>query len=170
MIRFIRSAFVIARRDFGATVLSKTFVFFLLAPLFPLLMGGVFASIGARVATQSARPVVAVISSEKDFERLSIAREGLALMAQGRSNAAIAELSAFSQWLRESDVRGVVIRSGKPSAFRSTMSVAAFASQATNRPINIMATILLSFMTVSFFEMKQSSSICTAFMASSGWI
>ncbi|MHB8267128.1 enoyl-CoA hydratase-related protein [Bradyrhizobium sp.] len=33
------------------------------------------------------------------------------------SNAAIAELSAFSQWLRESDVRGVVIRSGKPSAF-----------------------------------------------------
>jgi 3-hydroxyacyl-CoA dehydrogenase/enoyl-CoA hydratase/3-hydroxybutyryl-CoA epimerase len=33
------------------------------------------------------------------------------------SNAAIAELSAFSQWLRESDVKGVVIRSGKSSAF-----------------------------------------------------
>jgi 3-hydroxyacyl-CoA dehydrogenase/enoyl-CoA hydratase/3-hydroxybutyryl-CoA epimerase len=33
------------------------------------------------------------------------------------SNAAIAELSAFSQWLRGSDVKGVVIRSGKPSAF-----------------------------------------------------
>jgi 3-hydroxyacyl-CoA dehydrogenase/enoyl-CoA hydratase/3-hydroxybutyryl-CoA epimerase len=33
------------------------------------------------------------------------------------SNAAIAELAAFSQWLRESDVRGVVIRSGKSSAF-----------------------------------------------------
>jgi 3-hydroxyacyl-CoA dehydrogenase/enoyl-CoA hydratase/3-hydroxybutyryl-CoA epimerase len=33
------------------------------------------------------------------------------------SNAAIAELSAFSQWLRGSDVQGVVIRSGKPSAF-----------------------------------------------------
>lgn len=78
MIRFIRSAFVIARRDFGATVLSKTFIFFLLAPLFPLLMGGVFGSIGARVATQAARPVVAVVSSEKDFERLSSAREGLA--------------------------------------------------------------------------------------------
>lgn len=78
MIRFIRSAFVIARRDFGATVLSKTFIFFLLAPLFPLLMGGVFGSIGARVATQAARPIVAVVSSEKDFERLSDAREGLA--------------------------------------------------------------------------------------------
>jgi 3-hydroxyacyl-CoA dehydrogenase/enoyl-CoA hydratase/3-hydroxybutyryl-CoA epimerase len=33
------------------------------------------------------------------------------------SNAAIAELAAFSRWLRESDVKGVVIRSGKPSAF-----------------------------------------------------
>jgi ABC-2 type transport system permease protein len=78
VIRFIRSAFVIARRDFGATVLSKTFVFFLLAPLFPLLMGGVFGSIGARVATQAARPVVAVVSSKEDFDRLSKAREGLA--------------------------------------------------------------------------------------------
>jgi 3-hydroxyacyl-CoA dehydrogenase / enoyl-CoA hydratase / 3-hydroxybutyryl-CoA epimerase len=33
------------------------------------------------------------------------------------SNVAIAELAVFSQWLRESDVKGVVIRSGKPSAF-----------------------------------------------------
>jgi 3-hydroxyacyl-CoA dehydrogenase/enoyl-CoA hydratase/3-hydroxybutyryl-CoA epimerase len=33
------------------------------------------------------------------------------------SNAAIAELSSFSEWLRGSDVKGVVIRSGKPSAF-----------------------------------------------------
>jgi 3-hydroxyacyl-CoA dehydrogenase/enoyl-CoA hydratase/3-hydroxybutyryl-CoA epimerase len=33
------------------------------------------------------------------------------------SNAAIAELSLFGQWLRESDVKGVVIRSGKSSAF-----------------------------------------------------
>src|SRR5258707_14519490 len=33
------------------------------------------------------------------------------------SNAAIAELAIFSGWLRESDVKGVVIRSGKPSAF-----------------------------------------------------
>ena len=42
MMRFVRSAFVIARRDFSATVLSKAFIFFLLAPLFPLLFGGVF--------------------------------------------------------------------------------------------------------------------------------
>jgi 3-hydroxyacyl-CoA dehydrogenase/enoyl-CoA hydratase/3-hydroxybutyryl-CoA epimerase len=33
------------------------------------------------------------------------------------SNAAIAELAIFSEWLRGSDVKGVVIRSGKASAF-----------------------------------------------------
>ena len=75
MMRFLRSAFVIARRDFSATVLSKAFIFFLLGPLFPLLLGGVFGSIGARVATQAERPVVAVVSSESDFARLSAARD-----------------------------------------------------------------------------------------------
>src|SRR4030088_2994850 len=33
------------------------------------------------------------------------------------SNAAIAELGVFSAWLHGSDVKGVVTRSGKPSAF-----------------------------------------------------
>ncbi len=39
MMQLLRWAFVIARRDFSATVLSKTFLFFLLGPLFPLLFG-----------------------------------------------------------------------------------------------------------------------------------
>jgi ABC-2 type transport system permease protein len=78
MMRFLRSSFVIARRDFGATVLSKTFIFFLLGPLFPLLLGGVFGGIGARVASQTERPVVAVVSSSADFDRLAAARTQLA--------------------------------------------------------------------------------------------
>jgi ABC-2 type transport system permease protein len=77
MMRFLRSAFVIARRDFSATVLSKAFIFFLLGPLFPLLLGGVFGGIGARVASQTERPTVAVVSSQQDFERLSAARDQL---------------------------------------------------------------------------------------------
>ena len=81
MIRLLRSSFVIARRDFGATVLSKAFVFFLLGPLFPLLLGGVFGGIGARVATQTQRPLVAVVSSHSDFERLSAARDRLTAAA-----------------------------------------------------------------------------------------
>jgi ABC-2 type transport system permease protein len=78
MMRLFRGAFVIARRDFAATVLSKAFIFFLLGPLFPLLLGGVFGGIGARVATQTERPVVAVVSTPADFARLSTARDHLA--------------------------------------------------------------------------------------------
>jgi ABC-2 type transport system permease protein len=76
--RFLRSALVIARRDFGATVLSKAFIFFLLGPMFPLLLGGVFGGIGARVASQAERPVIAVIAPHEQFQRLSMAREELA--------------------------------------------------------------------------------------------
>ncbi len=77
MRRFLRSAFVIGRRDFGATVLSKAFIFFLLGPLFPLLLGGVFAGIGSTVASRAERPVVAVIAPQDQFERLMSARDQL---------------------------------------------------------------------------------------------
>jgi ABC-2 type transport system permease protein len=78
MTRLLRSSFVIARRDFTATVLSKAFIFFLLGPVFPLLLGGVFGGIGAQVASQTEQPVVAVISSQSDFERFSASRNRLA--------------------------------------------------------------------------------------------
>jgi ABC-2 type transport system permease protein len=77
MMHFLRSAFVIARRDFSATVLSKTFIFFLLAPLFPAAMGGVFGGIGARVASQTERPVVAVVAPRPEFGRIDAARNRL---------------------------------------------------------------------------------------------
>ena len=78
MMRFLRSSLVIARRDFAATVLSKTFIFFLLGPLFPLLLGGLFGGIGARVATQTQEPVVAVVMSQHEFEALWQQRQLLA--------------------------------------------------------------------------------------------
>jgi ABC-2 type transport system permease protein len=93
MMRFIRSAFVIARRDFSATVLSKTFIFFLLAPLFPLLMGGVFGGIGAHVASQAERPIVAVVGSEADYERLARAR---AQMADAIGDESLAKLVRYA--------------------------------------------------------------------------
>jgi ABC-2 type transport system permease protein len=93
MIRFIRSAFVIGRRDFTATVFSKTFIFFLLGPLFPLLFGGVFGTIGARVAKQTERPVVAVIASPQDFERLNATR---AQMAEAISDDLLVGIVGYS--------------------------------------------------------------------------
>ena len=69
----IRAAFVIARRDFSATVLSKTFLLFLLGPLFPLLIGIVFGGISAKVATESEQRLIAVVATPEEFGRFSSA-------------------------------------------------------------------------------------------------
>jgi ABC-2 type transport system permease protein len=44
MRRLARAAFVIARRDYAATVLSRTFILFLIGPLLPILFGGLFGT------------------------------------------------------------------------------------------------------------------------------
>ena len=77
----IRAAFVIARRDFTATVLSKTFLLFLLGPLFPLALGMGMVGIGAHVDRNAKAPPVAVISSQQEFDLLAAARERLTPMA-----------------------------------------------------------------------------------------
>jgi ABC-2 type transport system permease protein len=72
-----RSAWVIGRRDFTATVFSKAFIFFLIGPLFPVLLGAMFGGIGARVASQAEQPRVAVVASDADFAKLAAARTQL---------------------------------------------------------------------------------------------
>ena len=73
----LRSAFVIARRDFTATVFSRAFLFFLLGPLFPVLMVVIFGTIGGVTESAGERPVVAVIASDADFRALADARQRL---------------------------------------------------------------------------------------------
>ena len=70
-----RSAFVIARRDFTATVFSRSFLLFLIGPLFPVLMVVVFGAIGGTAVSKAERPVVAVVASESDYRALAAARE-----------------------------------------------------------------------------------------------
>ena len=77
MATMLRSAFVIARRDFTATVFSKTFLFFLLGPLFPVMMGVIFGSISGGAISDAERPVVAVVASDTDFQALADARKRL---------------------------------------------------------------------------------------------
>ena len=77
MSHLLRSAWVIGRRDFMATVWSKAFIFFLIGPLFPVLLGAIFGGIGARVATQAEQPRVAVIASPEDYAKLDLARATL---------------------------------------------------------------------------------------------
>lgn len=73
----LAAAFVIARRDYSATVFSRSFLFFLLGPLFPILLGLLFGGIGAQVASQAEQPRVAVIATPQQFEALRSAREEL---------------------------------------------------------------------------------------------
>ena len=77
MTHLLRSAWVIGRRDFTATVFSKAFIFFLIGPLFPVLLGALFGGIGARVATATDQPRVAVVASAQDFAKLKSARDRL---------------------------------------------------------------------------------------------
>jgi len=91
--RFLRSAFVVGRRDFSATVLSKTFIFFLLAPLFPAAMGTLFGGIGARVAAQTERPAVAIVAEQTEFRRIDEARNQL---VEALGDGAIIKLVGYS--------------------------------------------------------------------------
>ena len=76
MPRLLRSAFVIARRDFTATVFSRAFLLFLIGPLFPVLMVVIFGTIGTSTS-EAERPVVVVISSDAEFQALDAARRRL---------------------------------------------------------------------------------------------
>ena len=77
MREILRSAFVIARRDFTATVFSRAFLFFLIGPLFPILMVVIFGTIGGMAQSDAERPVVAVIAGDADFRALAAARQRL---------------------------------------------------------------------------------------------
>ena len=116
--RFLSSALVIARRDFSATVLSKAFIFFLLAPMFPLLMGGVFGGIGARIASQAEKPVIAVVAPKSEFDRLSAARETL---GQAIPEGSLLTLVAYSPNGNFADQERRLLATRKP-AVRAVLS------------------------------------------------
>jgi ABC-2 type transport system permease protein len=106
MRRLLRSAWVIGRRDFTATVLSKTFIFFLLGPLFPLLLGGLFGGIGAQVASRTEQPVIAVMFGDQDYARLAAARERLAAAMPGPGTVRIVQRAPLDAG--DAQVRGLL--------------------------------------------------------------
>lgn len=79
MKEIIRAAFVIARRDFTAIIYSKAFIFFLLGPFFPILVGVAAGSLGGQIARESARPVVGLAMNQADSEKMMAARDTLAV-------------------------------------------------------------------------------------------
>jgi ABC-2 type transport system permease protein len=77
MMGFFQSAFVIARRDFVATVWSRTFLFFLIGPLVIIGFSLLFGTLTSRMARSDIHATVAVIAKEGDFAPIRAARERL---------------------------------------------------------------------------------------------
>jgi ABC-2 type transport system permease protein len=74
----IEAAWVIARRDFVAVLFSRAFLFFLLGPLFPVIVGGLAGSIGGQVQREAVSVEVGLAMSAADNAALIAARERLA--------------------------------------------------------------------------------------------
>jgi ABC-2 type transport system permease protein len=77
MKEIIRAAFVIARRDFTAIIYSKAFIFFLLGPFFPVLVGVAAGSLGGQIAKEADRPVVGLALAQNESTKLIAARNTL---------------------------------------------------------------------------------------------
>ena len=77
MREIFRAAFVITRRDFTAIVYSKAFIFFLLGPLLPVLVGFAAGNLGEQMARDASRPSVAVALNAAESEKLLAARASL---------------------------------------------------------------------------------------------
>ena len=73
----LRAAWVVARRDFVAVVFSKAFIFFLLGPLFPIVIGFFAGMIGASVQHDLDRAVIGIALPANEGDRLVSARAAL---------------------------------------------------------------------------------------------
>ncbi|GAA4048020.1 ABC transporter permease [Parerythrobacter jejuensis] len=74
----IQAAFVIARRDFLAILFSRAFLFFLLGPLFPIVVGGLAGGIGNQVKQEVANPELAVLMAPAERDSVVAAHRALA--------------------------------------------------------------------------------------------
>ncbi len=77
MREIFRAAFVIARRDFTAIIYSKAFIFFLLGPFFPVLVGIAAGNLGGQIAKEASQPVVGIALNQNESEQLLAARQKL---------------------------------------------------------------------------------------------
>jgi ABC-2 type transport system permease protein len=73
----IEAAWVIARRDFIAVLFSRAFLFFLLGPLFPVIVGGLAGSIGSQVSREAVNVEIGLAMSETDSAAMAVAGEKL---------------------------------------------------------------------------------------------
>ena len=72
------AAMVVARRDFGAILFSRSFLFFLLGPLFPVLVGAMAGGVGQRVQESAEAPQLGIAMEARHVETMQAAHAALA--------------------------------------------------------------------------------------------
>ncbi|MBD3730083.1 MAG: ABC transporter permease [Sphingomonadales bacterium] len=73
-----QAAFVVARRDFHAILFSRAFLFFLLGPVFMIVIATISGSLGNRISQEAINPEVGVAMSAPDTAAMLAAHEKLA--------------------------------------------------------------------------------------------
>jgi len=74
----LEAAWVIARRDFVAVLFSRAFLFFLIGPLFPVIVGGLAGSIGSQNTRDATVIEVGLAMNAEDNAAMIRARDRLA--------------------------------------------------------------------------------------------
>lgn len=111
----LRAAFVVARRDFTATVMSRSFIFFLLGPLFPLAIGIAFGLLGTKMSRDADASVLAVVLPPAEAKLLAESRQSLLPLLSQRRDSPPLELELVTPIDdRESQRRLLLAREGKP--------------------------------------------------------
>ena len=77
------AAWVIMRRDFCAVIFSKTFIFFLIGPLFPVFIGAMAAAVGSQVSRDIDNPVIGIAMPAHQGDAMVAARGSLAPKMSG---------------------------------------------------------------------------------------
>lgn len=73
------AAFVIARRDFTAILFSRSFIFFLLGPLFPVLVASLAGGVGEHLQETAERPQLGIAMAAPDVDAMVKARAQLSM-------------------------------------------------------------------------------------------
>ena len=126
------AAFVVARRDFVASLWSRSFFLFLLGPLFPVLVGGLAGSVGNKVEQAAAQPVIGIIMSVRDADAMMAAEDSLAPHLAG----ALPELVVVSRLAPgERADPGAALKAGMGGAAAKARNLAAIVSGTPSAPM-----------------------------------
>lgn len=119
----LAAARVVARRDFAAVLLSRAFVFFLLGPLFPVVVAMMAGGVGERMQRSAETPTIGIAMTAADTART----EQAAARLRAEAGLPLPPLRAFpaspadapadpATLLRAGDAGVIAVLSGTPAS------------------------------------------------------